>query len=151
MEKDLKYYYTKAKKEGWAIAQFNWSTGEMLRGIVQAAAKHSSPLLLGTSEGDSEFVGIRQCVVLVEAYRKDTGLPIFLNLDHGKSFEYLKEAIDVGYDVIHFDGSELSLEENIETTKKIVAYAREKGIAVVEGVSYLIPKLNVILRFLNPL
>ena len=133
MKKNLKYYYAKASEEGWAIAQFNWSTGEMLRGIVQAGVKHNSPLLLGTSEGDSDFVGLRQCVALVEAYRKDTGLPIFLNLDHGKSFESLKEAIDVGYDVIHFDGSDLDLEKNIEETKKIVAYARDKGIAIVEG------------------
>jgi len=132
-KKDLKYYYKKAKKEGWALAQFNWSTAEMLRGIVQAAVKQKSPLLLGTSEGDSGFVGLRQAVGLVEAWRKDTGLPIFLNLDHGKSFSYLKAAIDVGYDDVHFDGSGLSLQKNIHEAKKVVAYAQRKGIAVVEG------------------
>jgi len=132
-KKDLKYYYKKAKKEGWALAQFNWSTAEMLRGIVQAAVKQKSPLLLGTSEGDSGFVGLRQAVGLVEGWRKDTGLPIFLNLDHGKSFSYLKAAIDAGYDDVHFDGSDLSLQKNIQEAKKVVAYAKRKGIAVVEG------------------
>ena len=132
-KKNLAYYYTKTRKEGWAIAQFNWSTPDMLKGIVQAAVSPKSPLLLGTSEGDSEFVGLRQAAGLVEAYRKETGLPIFLNLDHGNSFEYLKEAIDVGYDAVHFDGSKLDLQENIEITKKVVAYAKEKNISVVEG------------------
>ena len=132
-QKNLAYYYTKARKEGWAIPQFNWSTPEMLKGIVRAAVSLKSPLLLGTSEGDSEFVGLRQAAVLVEAWREDTGLPIFLNLDHGKSFEYLKDAIDVGYDAVHFDGSKLDLQENIEITKKVVAYAKEKNISIVEG------------------
>jgi len=132
-KRDLKYYYTKARREGWALAQFNWSTAEMLRGIVQAAVRQKSPLLLGTSEGDSGFVGLRQAVGLVEAWRKDTGLPIFLNLDHGKSFSYLKAAIDAGYDDVHFDGSDLSLQKNIREAKKVVAYAKRKGIAVVEG------------------
>lgn len=131
--KNLRHYYIKARKEGWALGQFNWSTAEMLRGIVQAALKQKSPLLVGTSEGDSDFVGLRQAVGLVEAWRKDTGLPIFLNLDHGKSFSYLKAAIDVGYDDVHFDGSDLSLQKNIQEAKKVVAYAQRKRIAVVEG------------------
>jgi fructose-bisphosphate aldolase class II len=64
--------------------------------------------------------------------RKKLSLPIFLNLDHGKSFEYLKEAIDAGYDTAHFDGSKLPLEENIKLTKEVVKYARRKGV-LVEG------------------
>jgi len=132
-KKNLLYYYKKARKEGWALAQFNWSTAEMLRGIVQAAVKRKSPLLVGTSERDSSFVGLRQAVGLVEAYRKDTGLPIFLNLDHGKSFSYLKAAIDAGYDDVHFDGSDVSVPKNIREAKKVVTYARRKNIAVVEG------------------
>lgn len=115
------------------MAQCNWSAAEMLKGIVQAAVSQRSPLLVGTSEGDSGFVGLRQAAALVEAWRKDTGLPIFLNLDHGKSFEYIKQAIEAGYDAVHFDGSDLSFQENIAMTKKIAAYARRKGISVVEG------------------
>lgn len=132
-QKNLLYYYKKARKEGWALAQLNWSTAEMLKGIVQAGVVQKSPLLVGTSEGDSGFVGLRQAVGLVEAWRKDTGLPIFLNLDHGKSFAYLKAAIDAGYDDVHFDGSSLSFQKNIKEAKKVVAYAQRKNIAVVEG------------------
>jgi len=132
-QKTLHYYYTKARKEGWALAQFNWSSAEQLKGIVAAAVKLRSPLLLGTSEGDSGFVGLKQAVALVQAYREETGLPIFLNLDHGKSFEYIKKGIDAGYDAVHFDGSHLPFMENVATTKKVVAYARKKGISVVEG------------------
>jgi fructose-bisphosphate aldolase, class II len=133
MKKDLKYYYAKAKKERKLMIQFNWSSAEMLKGIAQAAAARKSPLLLGTSEGDSGFVGLSQAVALRDAWRKDTGLPIFLNLDHGHSFEYLKSAIDAGYDAVHFDGSKLPLKENIAITKKVTAYARKYKVSVVEG------------------
>lgn len=144
--KNLKYYFIKAKKEGWALAQFNFSSAEQLKGIVLAAERQHSPLLVGTSERDSNFVGLRQAVALVEAWRKDTGLPIFLNLDHGKSFEYIREAIEAGYDAVHFDGSDLDLESNITLTKKIVAFARKKGISVIEGELGKIPGRSTLYR-----
>ena len=85
---------------------------------------------MGTSEGESKFFGLEEAVALRDVLRKKTGLPIFLNLDHGKSFEYLKQAIDAGYDMVHFDGSKLPLEENIKITKEVVKYAKKKGITV---------------------
>ncbi len=130
--KTLKYYFAKAKKEKWAIGQFNFSDWSQVRGILAAAQNLKSPVILGTSEGESKFVGLQEAVAMRNVLRKKTGLPIFLNLDHGKSFEYVKEAMDTGYDMVHFDGSKLPLEENIKISKKVVAYAKRKGI-VVEG------------------
>ncbi|MFH1181312.1 MAG: class II fructose-bisphosphate aldolase, partial [bacterium] len=49
-------------------------------------------------------------------------------LDHGKSLEYIRGAIEAGYDAVHFDGSQLPLEENIRITKEVVKLARKKGI-----------------------
>ncbi|MDA1337162.1 MAG: class II fructose-bisphosphate aldolase family protein [bacterium] len=138
-KKDLRYYYAKARKEGFALVQFNFCTAEQLQGIVRAGVKHNAPLLVGTSEGDSKFLGKAQAVALVESYRKETKLPIFLNFDHGKSFASVKEAIEAGYDAVHFDGSAYPFKENIAITKKIVALARKKGVSVVEGEFMEIP------------
>ncbi|MFH1585066.1 MAG: class II fructose-bisphosphate aldolase [Patescibacteria group bacterium] len=131
--KDLKYYYSKAQKEGWAMAQFNFSSDEQLKGIVQAAVKLRSPLLLGTSEGDSGFLGLEQTSALVDAYREKVGIPIFLNLDHGHSIEIVEQAIEAGYDAVHFDGSRLPFEENVQITKRIVELAHNRSVSVVEG------------------
>ena len=57
--RSVKDYFEKARKEKWALAQFNFSSAEQLQGIVLAAAKLSSPLLLGTSEKDAAFIGMR--------------------------------------------------------------------------------------------
>jgi fructose-bisphosphate aldolase, class II len=130
--KALKYYIAKAKKEKWAIGQFNFSTFEQVKGIVEAAKNLKTPIILGTSEGESKFVGLREAVAMRNVLSKKYNFPIFLNLDHGKSFEYLKEAIGAGYDMVHFDGSKLTLQENIKITKKAMAAAKRRGL-VVEG------------------
>jgi fructose-bisphosphate aldolase, class II len=132
-QKTLAFYLEKAKKEGWALPQFNFSTPEQLKGMVEAAQQQHAPLLLGTSEGEAAFLGVSQAVALVESYKKETGLPVFLNFDHGKSIESVKKAIDAGYDAVHIDASGYVFEESIKVVKKVVQLARKKGVSVVEG------------------
>jgi len=145
-QKNLKYYYQKARKEGWALPQFNFCTQEQLQGIVRAGVYLKAPLLVGTSEGDSGFLGKAQAVALVESYRKETKLPIFLNFDHGKSFGSMKEAIEAGYDAVHFDGSSYSFKENIVLTRKVVVLAKKNRISMVEGEFAEIPGQHSILH-----
>ena len=130
--KNLKYYFQKAQKEKWAIGQFNFSAYTQLKAIVEAGKNLKSPIILGTSEGESKFFGLEEAVILRNLLRNRLRNPIFLNLDHGKSFDYLKQAIDAGYDMVHFDGSKLPLEENIKISSEVVKYARWRGV-LVEG------------------
>jgi len=125
--------FKKAQENKYAIGAFNISNLEQLKAIVQAAQKLQSPVIIATSKGEAEFIGKKQAVALVNSYKKETSLPLFLHLDHGGSFEEAQEAIEAGYDSIHFDGSKLSFEENVEITKKIVDFAREKGVKNIEG------------------
>ena len=133
MEKSLKDYFIQAKKEKWALAQFNFSCAEQLQGIVEAGVGAKSPLLIGTSEGDASFFTPSLAVNLVAFWKKETDLPIFLNFDHGKSYEVLESAAQAGYDALHFDGSRFPIEENINIAKQVVALARKHHISVVEG------------------
>lgn len=130
--KNLKYYFEKADKEKFAIPQFNFSDFTQFKAIVEKCVEMKSPAILGTSEGESKFFGLDEAVALRDVLRKRDGAAIFLNLDHGKSFEYLKQAVDAGYDMIHFDGSKLPTEENIKTTNEVAKYAKKKGI-LLEG------------------
>ncbi len=130
--KKLKNYFKKAQKGKWAIGQFNFSNLETLQAIMRAASNLKSPLIVGTSEGESRFLGLKQAAALVRFFQKEIGIPIVLNLDHGQSLDYIKEAVKAGYDALHFDGSKLSLKENIAATKKVVALASQKKI-LVEG------------------
>ncbi len=129
---NLKYYLKKVRREGGALGQFNFSTLEQLRGILEAAQNLKRPLILGTSERESNFLGLKEIVALVEIAKTKYRAPVFLNLDHAKDPKRIKEAIGLGYSAVHFDGSDLTLEKNLKYAKKIVEYAHKKNV-LVEG------------------
>lgn len=123
--KTLREYIKEAEEKGVAIGHFNISNLEGLHGIYSAAKKLNVPIIIGLSEGEEKFIGKEEAVALVKAIREKDDYPIFLNADHHYSFESVKSAIDAGYDAAIIDRVELSLEENIELTKKCVDYAKE--------------------------
>ena len=121
----LNEYLKDARTNGYAIGHFNFATEDVLRGIVEACRDAGAPaVMVGTSEGEAEFVGTREAVAVVKAMREHFNYPIFLNADHFKSFEKCKEAIDAGYSSIIIDASKLPNEENIVLTKQVVDFAR---------------------------
>lgn len=130
----MKNILQKAKDGGYAVGQFNITTAEQLRAVMEVAKKLNSPVIIGTSEAERDFIGQRQVVALVEAWRKETGLPILLNPDHTKSYERSKEALDLGYSSVHVDTSAMPFEDNIKTTKQVYEYAKNiSSDIVVEG------------------
>lgn len=131
-KRNLKDFFKEAKKENWALGQFNFSTLEQLQGIAVAGKSFDVPVICGTSQGEADFFGIREVACVARIIKEEYKVDLFLNLDHGKSFDVVKKAIDAGYDMVHFDGSDMPLEQNIEITKKVVAYARRRGV-LVEG------------------
>ncbi|HOK35404.1 MAG TPA: ketose-bisphosphate aldolase [Candidatus Pacearchaeota archaeon] len=125
--------FKKAKKAHYPIFQFNFSTIEQFQGIIKGAKCFTLPIILGTSEGESKFLGLDLAVKMKEVAEKELGKgKVFLNLDHGKSFEIVKKAIKEGYDMVHFDGGSIPFEKNIEITKNIVNLARKNDV-IVEG------------------
>ncbi len=123
----------KASKEHWAIGHFNVSNLELLKAVVEAAQAAQAPVMIGTSEGEREWLGLKNAVALVRAYRQDYP-HIFLNADHTKSVQVAFDAIEAGYDSIHFDGSVLSISKNIQQTREVVEYAKNKNSSIsVEG------------------
>lgn len=122
--KTLKQYILEAGEKGVAIGHFNISNLETLKGIFEAAKKMDVPVIIGTAEGERNFIGTKQAVALVKSYREEYGYPVFLNADHTYSFDKVKEAVDAGYDAVIFDATGMSFEENIKITKQCVDYAK---------------------------
>lgn len=120
----LRQIIARADEGKIAIGHFNISNLEGFWGVVRAAKDLSQSVIIGLSEGERDFVGLRQARALVDSAREEFDQLIFLSADHTSSFERAKEAIESGFDLIVFDRSELSLEDNIAETKKCVEYAR---------------------------
>src|SRR3989344_2930252 len=133
MKKLLRNYFEKAKQEHWAIGHFNFSTGDQLKAIVEAAAECKSPVMVATSEGEAKFVGRQQAVALVKSWQ-ELGYPVWLNADHHKSFDAIEEAVDEGYDTVLIDASHLPYEENVALTKRVVEFSKARNpLYMVEG------------------
>lgn len=130
----LRDWLGRAQSGRFAIGHFNVSNLEAVKAIAGAAVRLRAPVIIGVSEGEREFIGTRQIAALVRSYREQYGWPIFLNADHTKSFEKIREAVDAGFDSVHFDGSALAYEDNIHETKKAVEYSKSRNAGIsVEG------------------
>ncbi len=121
----LREYISEAVIRKTAIGHFNISTLDGVWAVVDAARELNLPVIIGVSEGERDYVGVRQIAAIVKTIREERGQPVFLNADHTYLFDRVKEAIDAGFDSVIFDGAQLSLEENIAIAKKCVEYARQ--------------------------
>ena len=125
-----KEMFEKSMKEGFAIGAFNVNNMEIIQGIVDAAAKQNSPVILQASSGAIKYARIKYLMKMIEAAVEETSIPIAIHLDHGPDFETCKMCIDNGFTSVMIDGSKYSFEENVALTKKVVDYAHEKGVVV---------------------
>ena len=126
-------WFLKARKEGFAIGAFNIDSLEIFKAVVMAAQNRKSPVMVEFSPGEVGYFGLLNIVAMVKYAKEESGVPILLNLDHGKPKESVEKAIEAGgFDDVHFDGSDLEFDQNIGQTKEIVERAHKKGI-LVEG------------------
>ena len=125
--KTLRECIAEAEDKKIALGHFNISDSEQLWGIFNAARELELPIIIGVSEGERDFVGVRQAVALVKSLREEYDYPIFLNADHTYSFDRVKEAIDAGFDAVIFDGNKVTHDENLTITKQCVEYADASG------------------------
>ena len=123
-----KEMFEKSMKEGFAIGAFNINNMEIIQGIIDAAQKQNSPVILQASSGAIKYARIKYLMKMVEAAVEETNIPIAIHLDHGPDFETCKMCIDNGFTSVMIDGSKYSFEENVALTKKVVdEYCKEKG------------------------
>src|SRR5262245_59071285 len=130
----LRDVLAQTEKNGVAIGHFNVSGSVLLKAVFAAAQELKVPVLVGASEGEREFMGVRQVVALVRSLREEFDFPIFLNADHTHSLAKAVEAAKAGFDAIVFDASKLLLEQNVRQTKQAVEALKTINPAIlVEG------------------
>lgn len=120
----------RAKSEGFAIGAFNVGNLEIFKAIAQGSANKKSPVIIESSPGETNWMGAENIVDLARNYSQELGIPILVNLDHAENFEECLKGIDAGYDLIHFDGSKLPLDENLKILKEVVKAAHSKDLTV---------------------
>lgn len=120
----------KANENHYAIGAFNCANIETLKAITQAAKAMQAPVILEASDGEINYMGYEQMVSLKKIYEKQIGIPIILNLDHGKDFDSCKQAIEAGFDYVHLDGGKMEYEDNVAMASEVVKLAHKHNIPV---------------------
>lgn len=118
--KTLRNVLQQAETKRVAIGHFNISDLVTLKAVFEAARELHVPVVVGTSEGERQFIGVRQVAAIVKSLREEYDFPIFLNADHTHSLPSAIEAAKAGFDWIVFDVSTLPFEENVRQTKAAV-------------------------------
>lgn len=119
-----------ARISGTAVAALNFYNAETLRAHINAANARSASIILQTTESTIDYLGIDMAVSMARAAAREIEKPVTLHLDHGKSFELAKRCIEAGYSSVMIDGSKLSMDENIEVTRRVVEIAQAAGVSV---------------------
>jgi fructose-bisphosphate aldolase, class II len=109
-----------SQKDGVAIGHFNVGDWVLLKAVLESAQELKVPVVVGASEGEREFIGVRQIAALVRSLREECDCPIYLNADHTHSLAKAVEAARAGFDAVVFDLSALPFEQNARQTKEAV-------------------------------
>jgi len=129
----MKEMLTKARKGKYAVGQFNINSFQWAEAILEAAEEEQAPVIIASSDRLVDYLGgFKLISTVIHRLVEDMNItvPVALHLDHGKSVERCKEAIDAGYTSVMIDGSHYPIEENINMTKQVVHYARQYGVSV---------------------
>ncbi|HUL33678.1 MAG TPA: class II fructose-bisphosphate aldolase [Candidatus Eisenbacteria bacterium] len=116
----LRKILEQAEKNKVAIGHFNISDLIALKAVFETARDLRVPVIVGVSEGERQFIGVRQIAAMVKSLREEYDFPIFVNADHTHSLPSAIEAANAGFDWIVFDVSMLPFEENVRQTKAAV-------------------------------
>lgn len=126
----------RSRSQKFAVGAFNIDNQETLIAVSKAAQKLNSPVLVEVSQGEVEAIGLENIRDMVDNYREEYGIEMYINLDHSPTVEACKRAIDAGFEFIHIDISQANHDATeddiIEKTKEVVEYAKFTG-AIVES------------------
>lgn len=126
----------RSRQQKFAVGAFNIDNQETLIAVSRAAQKLNSPVMVEVSDGEVKALGLDNIRDMVDNYREEYGIEMYINLDHAPTVEACKRAIDAGFEFIHVDVSQAnhdaSEEEIIAATKEVVEYAKFTG-ALVES------------------
>lgn len=125
-----KEMFKKAYEGKYAIGAFNINDMEIIQGVVNAAAKLNSAVILQVSKSALAYAGPKYLMGMVKAAIEETGIDVAVHLDHGPDIETVKKVIDAGFTSVMFDGSHFEYEENVAKTKEVVEYAHSKNVVV---------------------
>ena len=127
----LKNILKMAESKDMAIAAFNVTSLEGVLAVIEAAEDEDTPVILQfANAAHSKYISLEDIGRVMVAFADRSKVPVCVHLDHGNNFDEIKRALDLGFTSIMYDGSELSLKQNIANTKYVKILADEYGASI---------------------
>ena len=123
-------YLEVARSGDFAVPLFDAIDSTSVDGMLAAAEEKYAPLIIGLYSGTLAQANAPALIAYIRARAQASTMPVSLMLDHGSSLEQCRQAVDFGFSDVMFDGSRLSLEENIAQTRAVVDMAHPLGVGV---------------------
>lgn len=137
----------RSRAQHFAVGAFNIDNQETLIAVARAAHAKQAPVLVEVSHGEVQALGLDNIRDMVDNYKYEYGIEIFINLDHSPTVEDSKRGIDAGFEFIHIDISQANHdatdEQIIRDTKEVVEYAKFTGALVEAEPHYFMGSSNV--------
>lgn len=118
-----------ALKGGYAVAGFVCLGWEDARAFAQAAEAEGCPVILQVGPGCRAHTPLPVLGAMFRHLADTVSVPVVLHLDHGRSLQEARAALDEGFTSVMYDGSNLPLDENIARTAEIAALAHARGMS----------------------
>ncbi len=121
-----------ARDNKYAVGAFNVVNLETTQAVLDAAKEKKSPVIIQVTEKTMDYAGGRNIFQIIkntaEYYYPE--ISVGIHLDHGKSFEVIQRAIEIGFTSVMYDGSRGKYEDNLMTTKRVVEFCHKKNVNV---------------------
>ena len=126
----LKEILEKAYEKGYGVGQFDVFSMSMLKGVLDAAEKTNSPVILAYARVWHDRFDAKYFANLIRDMVKDYTIPVALHWDHAETLEDIDIALQSGFTGVMLDASALPYEENVKLTKIVVEKAKDYNSSV---------------------
>lgn len=127
---NLKEILTIADHDNIAIGAFNTPNLECINAVIDAAERLNVPVIISHAELHEDVAPLAKIGPVMVQAAKAAKVPVCVHLDHCETLDYMKQALELGFTGVMYDGSTLPYEENLKNTKEAVEIASKYNCGV---------------------
>lgn len=143
----LREHFIKYFSNHQALPAFNIDSFEIFQAVEMAIFETNLPCIVQLSQNEDKFIEAEKLFLLVKKAQLNN-LPIYLNMDHCHDLTRMANLVKLGFDMVHFDGSSLDYQENLDTATSLIKKLKEINPDTVIEVEF--NKINLIENGVNP-
>lgn len=113
-----------AEEKHFAVGAFNTPNLECIHAVLHAAERLNVPVILSHAQLHEDVAPLAEIGPVMVQAAKMAKVPVCVHLDHCEKLDYMRQALDIGFTGVMYDGSTLPYAENLANTKKVVAMAK---------------------------